>query len=57
MATHRYESEQSQMVPLPHGQTNQKTSFLVLHQGKLIFDGSTEALVASQDAFIKEFLA
>jgi phospholipid/cholesterol/gamma-HCH transport system ATP-binding protein len=57
MATHRYDSEQNQMVPLPHGQTNQKTSFLVLHQGKLIFDGSTEALVASQDAFIKEFLA
>ena len=57
MATHRYDSEQNQMVPLPHGQTNHKTSFLVLHQGKLIFDGSTEALVASQDAFIKEFLA
>ena len=57
MATHRYDSEQNQMVPLPHGQTNQKTSFLVLHQGKLIFDDTTEALVASQDAFIKEFLA
>jgi phospholipid/cholesterol/gamma-HCH transport system ATP-binding protein len=45
------------MVPLPHGQTNPKTSFLVLHEGKLIFDGSTAELVSSPDPFIKEFLA
>lgn len=57
MATHRYDSEKGHMIPLPHGQINTSTSFLVLHQGKLIFDGSTEDLVASQDAFIKEFLA
>jgi ABC-type transporter Mla maintaining outer membrane lipid asymmetry ATPase subunit MlaF len=30
---------------------------MVLHQGKVAFDGSTEALVGSQDPFIKEFLA
>jgi phospholipid/cholesterol/gamma-HCH transport system ATP-binding protein len=57
MATHRFSKTQNQMVPLLHGQTNPKTSFLVLHQGKLVFDGSTEALVDSQDSFLKEFLA
>jgi phospholipid/cholesterol/gamma-HCH transport system ATP-binding protein len=57
LATHRYSTSQNQMVPLPLGQTNSMTSFLVLHQGKVVFDGSTEALVASQDPFIKEFLA
>ena len=57
MATHRYDVASSQMTPLPHGQTDAMTSFLVLHQGKLIFDGSTEELVASQDPFLKEFLA
>jgi phospholipid/cholesterol/gamma-HCH transport system ATP-binding protein len=57
MATHRYDVASSQMVPLPHGQTNSLISFLVLHQGRLIFDGSTEALVASQNPFLKEFLA
>jgi phospholipid/cholesterol/gamma-HCH transport system ATP-binding protein len=57
MATHRFDSEKSEMVPLPHGQTNALTSFLVLHQGRLIFDGSTAALVGSQDPFLKEFLA
>jgi phospholipid/cholesterol/gamma-HCH transport system ATP-binding protein len=56
MATHRYDTQEGKMVPLPHGQTHPLTSFLVLHQGKLIFDGSTEELVGSQDAFIKEFI-
>ena len=57
MVSSRFDKEKGQMVPLPHGQNNSLTSFLVLHQGKLIFDETTEALVASQDAFIKEFLA
>jgi phospholipid/cholesterol/gamma-HCH transport system ATP-binding protein len=57
MATHRYDKAQGKMTPLPQGQINPNTSFLVLHQGKVVFDGSTEALVASQDPFIQEFLA
>jgi phospholipid/cholesterol/gamma-HCH transport system ATP-binding protein len=57
LATHRYDSSQNQMMPLPRGQTDPKTSFLVLYQGKVVFDGSTEELIASQDPFIKEFLA
>jgi phospholipid/cholesterol/gamma-HCH transport system ATP-binding protein len=57
LATHRFSTDQNQMVPLPQGQTNSNTSFLVLHQGRVVFDGSTEALVSSQDPFLKEFLA
>lgn len=57
MATHRFDNEKGEMVPLPQGQTNSLTSFLALHQGRLIFDGSTDALVASNDPFLKEFLA
>jgi len=57
MATHRYDKAQGKMTPLPQGQINPNTSFLVLHQGKVVFDGSTEALVSSQDPFIKEFIA
>ena len=56
MATHRFDTQEGKMIPLPHGQTHPLTSFLVLHQGRLIFDGSTEELVGSQDAFIKEFI-
>jgi phospholipid/cholesterol/gamma-HCH transport system ATP-binding protein len=57
MVTSHFDGEKGEMVPLPHGQTNSLTSFLVLHQGRLIFDGSTAALVGSQDPFLKEFLA
>jgi phospholipid/cholesterol/gamma-HCH transport system ATP-binding protein len=57
LCSHRYDTASSQMVPLAHGETDPNTSFLMLHAGKLIFDGSTEALVSSQDGFIKEFLA
>ena len=57
MVTSSFDSAKGEMVPLPHGQTNALTSFLVLHQGRLIFDGSTAALVGSDDPFLKEFLA
>ncbi len=57
MATHHYDSEQGKMVQLPDGQIDPKTTFLVLHEGRIIFDGSTEALLASEDPFLKEFLA
>jgi phospholipid/cholesterol/gamma-HCH transport system ATP-binding protein len=57
MATHRYDKDKGEMVPLPHGTTNPNTTFLVLHEGKVVFDGSTEGLVSSTDPFLKEFLA
>ena len=57
MATHRYDEAQAKMIPLPDGQTNALTTFLVLHQGRVVFDGGTAELVASEDPFIKEFLA
>ena len=57
MATHRYDQDKGEMVPLPHGTTNPHTTFLVVHEGRIIFDGNTEELVTSQDPFIKEFLA
>jgi phospholipid/cholesterol/gamma-HCH transport system ATP-binding protein len=56
LCTHRYSSEQGCMVPLPEGQTNHNTTFLMLDEGHLIFDGSLHDLVHSQNAFVREFL-
>jgi phospholipid/cholesterol/gamma-HCH transport system ATP-binding protein len=56
LCTHRYDSEQGHMVPLPEGQVNHNTTFLMLDEGHLIFDGSLHDLVHSQDAFVREFL-
>jgi phospholipid/cholesterol/gamma-HCH transport system ATP-binding protein len=44
------------MVPLPEGQINHNTTFLMLDEGHLIFDGSLHDLVHSQDPFVREFL-
>jgi phospholipid/cholesterol/gamma-HCH transport system ATP-binding protein len=56
LCTHRYDSEQGRMVPLPEGQINLGTTFLMLDAGHLIFDGSLHELTHSRDAFVREFL-
>ncbi|WP_114210855.1 ABC transporter ATP-binding protein [Acidisarcina polymorpha] len=56
MATHYFDQQQNKMVPLPDGQLDPQTSFLMLHDRKLVFDGTTEELVHSTDPFIKDYL-
>lgn len=56
MCSHRFEPAEDRMVPLPKDQTDRKTTFLMLADGHLIFDGSLHELVASQDPFVREFL-
>ncbi|RRA47110.1 ABC transporter ATP-binding protein [Acidipila sp. EB88] len=57
LATHRFNKEASKMEKLPKGEVEASTTFLMLHNGKLIFDGSTMDLVHSEDPFIREYLA
>jgi phospholipid/cholesterol/gamma-HCH transport system ATP-binding protein len=56
LASHRFNREANKMEPLPEGQSDPLTSFLVLNEGKLVFDGSTHDLVHSDDPFLKEYL-
>jgi phospholipid/cholesterol/gamma-HCH transport system ATP-binding protein len=56
MCTHRFEPAEDRMVPLPKNQTDPKTTFLMLAEGHLIFDGSLHELVSSQDPFVREFI-
>lgn len=56
MCTHRFDPECNCMVPLPEGQTDPNTTFLMLNEGKLIFNGSLHDLVHSEDPFVREFL-
>jgi phospholipid/cholesterol/gamma-HCH transport system ATP-binding protein len=57
LVSHRFNREANKMEPLPEGQTDPQTSFLMLNEGKLAFDGSTHDLVHSDDPFIKEYLS
>jgi len=56
MCSHRFDPECNCMVPLPKGETDPNTTFLMLNEGRLIFDGSLHELVRSDDPFVKEFL-
>ncbi len=56
LATHCFNQETNKMEKLPDGKTDQNTTFLMLHDGKLVFDGSTLDLVHSEDPFIREYL-
>jgi phospholipid/cholesterol/gamma-HCH transport system ATP-binding protein len=56
MCTHRFDSDPGRMVPLPEGQIDPGTTFLMLEEGHLIFDGSLHDLVHSENPFVREFL-
>jgi phospholipid/cholesterol/gamma-HCH transport system ATP-binding protein len=56
MCSHRFDTASDRMVPLAEHETDPNTTFLMLNEGKLIFDGSLHDLVHSQDPFVREFL-
>jgi phospholipid/cholesterol/gamma-HCH transport system ATP-binding protein len=56
LSTHRFDAEQGHMVPLREGQTDPLTTFLMLEEGHLIFDGSLHELLHTENAFVREFL-
>ena len=56
LCNHHFDQEQGRMVPLPKGQTAPGTTFLMLEEGRLIFDGTLHELVRSTNPFVREFL-
>ena len=56
LCTNRFDPAAGRMVPLPKGQTDPHTTFLMLGDGRLIFDGSLRELLNSEDPFVREFL-
>jgi phospholipid/cholesterol/gamma-HCH transport system ATP-binding protein len=56
LCSHRFDSEQGCMTPLPPGHTDPNTTFMMLEEGRLIFEGSLHELVHSNNPFVQEFL-
>lgn len=56
MCSHRFEPAEDRMVPLPKGQYDANTTFLMLSAGRLIFDGSLHDLVTSENPLVREFI-
>ena len=56
LCNNRFDPEQGRMVPFPKGVTDPATTFLMLEEGLLIFDGSLHELVSSDNPFVRQFL-
>jgi phospholipid/cholesterol/gamma-HCH transport system ATP-binding protein len=58
MATHQFDKQNNRMVALPPGQhCDVPMSFLVLRDGKVIFDGDLHSLANSEDEYIQEYIS
>jgi len=56
LCTHQFATEYNCMIPYPRGESHPNTTFLMLEEGRLIFDGSLHDLIHSQNPFVREFL-
>ena len=56
LCTHHFDPATDSMVPLPAGITDPDTTFLMLDEGRLIFDGSLHELLHTDNQFVREFL-
>jgi len=58
MATHFFDRASNQMKPLPLGQRGDvQMSFLILRDGKVIFDGDARELKETRDEYIREYIS
>jgi phospholipid/cholesterol/gamma-HCH transport system ATP-binding protein len=58
MATHQFGKQANRMVALPPGQRCEvPMSFLILRDGRVIFDGDMKELAGTQDEYIRAYIS
>jgi phospholipid/cholesterol/gamma-HCH transport system ATP-binding protein len=58
MASHQFDTKTNRLIALPRGQhCDVPMSFLILRDGKVIFDGDLNELAHTQDEYIKEYIS
>jgi phospholipid/cholesterol/gamma-HCH transport system ATP-binding protein len=58
MATHFFDRQANKMMPLPKGvHCEVPMAFLILRDGKVIFDGDLDELAHTRDEYIREYIA
>ncbi|HVI79933.1 MAG TPA: ATP-binding cassette domain-containing protein, partial [Candidatus Acidoferrum sp.] len=58
MATHQFDKQTNQVRELPQGQyCDVPMSFLILRDGKVIFDGDIHQLARTKDEYIREYVS
>src|SRR5215472_9589508 len=56
LAMNHFDTATGKMEPNPKGELDPSTKFLVLNEGKVVFDGTTMELVHSDNPWLKEYL-
>ena len=57
LATHHFDQKTGHMEQIPNNGIDPSTRFLVLNEGRIVFDGSTQELVHTDDPWLKEYIA
>ena len=58
MASHHFDQQSNSMVEnVPGQKTDAHTSFMILRDGKIIFDGIAQELAHTRDEYIKEYIS
>src|ERR1700690_3745083 len=58
MASHEFDKKTNKMVAIPKGQRGEVAmSFLILRDGKIIFDGDAHELATWRDEYIREYIS
>jgi phospholipid/cholesterol/gamma-HCH transport system ATP-binding protein len=56
LATHRYNVQEKKVETIPDNGIDPSTKFLVLNEGKIVFDGTTLELTHTKDPWLREYL-
>jgi phospholipid/cholesterol/gamma-HCH transport system ATP-binding protein len=57
LARNHFNAKTGRMELIPNGGIDDSTKFLVLNEGKVVFDGTTEALIHTTDPWLKEYIS
>lgn len=58
MASHYFDREQNKMLPVPPGKSlDVHTTFVMLRDGHIIFEGTATELLRTKDPYIREYLS
>ncbi len=57
LATHRYNATKSKMELIPDGGIDPGTKFLVLNEGHVVFDGTTQELTRTTNDWLRAFIS
>lgn len=57
LARNRFNVQTGKMELIPNGGIDESTQFLVLNEGKIVFDGNTERLVHTADPWLKDYIS